>query len=411
MTGSMPFWGFFLNSGYQIECAMGCFLVLVALGYTGAPFWLWSLFGVCGALVGFGASIWVVAIQIAVCALFVIKPIRKMLISSFVLKVMKAMKIIPQISETERVALEAGVVWMESELFSGKPNFTRMLNQPEAKLSPDEQRFLNTEVEELCKMIDDWKMWKTRVMPPQVFDYIKKKGFLGMIIPREYGGLGFSHSAHSAVVQKLSSRSIGAVIYVMVPNSLGPAELINHYGTEAQKEKYLAALAKGEEIPCFGLTEPTAGSDAGSILSEGILFKGPDGQIYIRMNWKKRYITLAAISTLLGIAFRLRDPENLLGKGEDLGITCALIPSTLKGVVIGHRHDPLGVPFHNCPTEGHDVVVKAEDAIIGGVNGAGRGWKMLMECLGTGRGISLPGTVGGRHEDGGARDQCSLCDS
>ena len=270
-----------------------------------------------------------------------------------------------------------------------------MLNQPEAKLSADEQRFLNNECEELCRMIEDWEMWKTRVMPPRVFDYIRKKGFLGMIIPREYGGLGFSHAAHSAVVQKISSRSIGAVIYVMVPNSLGPAELINHYGTDAQKKKYLPALAKGDEIPCFGLTEPTAGSDAGSILSEGVLFKGTDGQIYIRMHWKKRYITLAAISTLLGIAFRLHDPENLLGKGEDLGITCALIPSTLKGVVIGRRHDPLGVPFHNCPTEGHDVVVKAEDAIIGGLNGAGRGWKMLMECLGTGRGISLPAQSAG----------------
>lgn len=394
MASMLPFWGYFLTAGIVGWAALGSFLVFMILGYTGAPLWLWSVTSLI-AMIGWSAPIWLLATIVAVSAVFVIKPIRKIFVSSVVLKLFKALKLIPRISQTERVALEAGVVWMEAELFSGKPDFNRMLQQPEAKLSVEEQRFLDDEVEELCKMIDDWKMWKTRVMPPQVFDYIKKKGFLGMIIPREYGGLGFSHSMHSAVVQKISSRSIGAVIYVMVPNSLGPAELINHYGTEEQKKKYLPRLAKGEEVPCFGLTEPTAGSDAGSILAEGVLFKGKDGQLYIRLNWKKRWITLAAISTLIGLAFRVRDPENLLGKGEDLGITCGLIPSTLQGVVVGRRHDPLGVPFHNCPTEGHDVVVKAEDAVIGGINGIGGGWKMLMECLGTGRGISLPGQSAG----------------
>jgi acyl-CoA dehydrogenase len=394
VTALGPMWGYFLTAGILGWSILGCVAAFLALGYTGAPLWLWGVVGL-AAVVGFGAPMWALIAFVVVMAVFVIKPVRTMLISSVVLKVFKALGLIPKISETERVALEAGVVWMEAELFSGKPNFQRMLAQPEAKLSKEEQSFLDNEVEQLCGMIDDWKMWKTHQMDPKVLDFIKKKGFLGMIIPREYGGLGFSHSAHSAIIQKVSSRSIGAVIYVMVPNSLGPAELLNHYGTDAQKKKYLNRLAKGEEIPCFGLTEPTAGSDAGSIISEGILFKGPDGKIQIRLNWKKRWITLAAISTLIGLAFRLRDPENLLGKGEDLGITCALIPSNLPGVVIGHRHDPLGIPFHNCPTEGHNVVVNAEDAIIGGVAQAGNGWQMLMECLGTGRGISLPGQSAG----------------
>ncbi len=346
-------------------------------------------------MVGFGAPLIAVATVFAICLIFIIPVLRRTLVTSIVFKTMKALGLMPKISQTERTALEAGVVWMESELFSGKPDFKKMLDQPYSHLSAEEQSFLDNETEELCRMIDDWKLFKTRVMPTEVFEFIKKKGFLGLIIPKEYGGKGFSHSAHSAVIQKVSSRSIGAVIYIMVPNSLGPAELINHYGTDAQKKKYLPRLANGEEIPCFGLTEPTAGSDAGNIQAEGVLFRGEDGELYLRLNWNKRWITLAAISTLIGLAFKLRDPENLLGKGEDLGITCALIPSNLKGVVIGKRHDPLGVPFHNCPTQGHDVVIKAEDAIIGGVKNAGNGWQMLMESLGTGRGISLPGQASG----------------
>jgi len=391
---NLPFWGLFLQQDCQLWASLGSVALVLILGYFGAPFWLWAL-GVLGILVGFGAPLWAVIVVLAVSLVFVLPPLRKILVTSVVFKTMKALGLMPKISATERTALEAGVVWMEAELFSGKPNFKKMLDQPYHQLTAEEQSFLDNETEELCRMIDDWALYKTRVMPPAVFDFIRRKGFLGLIIPKQYGGKGFSHSAHSAVIQKISSRSIGTVIYVMVPNSLGPAELLNHYGTEAQKKKYLPGLASGDEIPCFGLTEPTAGSDAGNVKAEGILFKGEDGEIYIRLNWNKRWITLAAISTLIGLAFKLKDPENLLGQGEDLGITCALIPSNAKGVVIGKRHDPMSIPFHNCPTQGHDVVVKAEEAIIGGLQKAGHGWQMLMECLGTGRGISLPAQSAG----------------
>lgn len=389
-SGWSQFSGFLLDSSYFLPSVAVTCLALVTLAYLGLPFAVWAIFGA-AALVGYGASPLWLGVYAVVAGIFLIPPVRAALVSSVVMKTMKALKLIPQISDTERTALEAGVVWMESELFSGRPNFKKMLAQPYHELSTEEKSFLDNEVEQLCSMIDDYKLFRTKVMPPEVFEFIRRKGFLGMIIPKEYGGRGFSHSAHSAVIQKISSRSVGTVIYVMVPNSLGPAELLVRYGTDAQKKKYLPRLANGDEIPCFGLTEPSAGSDAGSITSDGVLFKGDDGQIYVRLNWNKRWITLAAISTLIGLAFRLRDPDNLLGKGEDLGITCALIPSSLKGVVIGKRHDPLGVPFHNCPTQGHDVVIRAEDAIIGGLAGAGQGWQMLMECLGAGRGISLPG--------------------
>ncbi len=215
-----------------------------------------------------------------------------------------------------------------------------------------------------------------------------------MIIPKEYGGLGFSALAHSAVIQKLNSRCGPLAVTTMVPNSLGPAELLVHYGTDNQKNHFLPRLATGEDIPCFALTEPEAGSDAGSLTSSGVLFKGEDGKLYIRLNWNKRWITLAAISSVLGLAFRLRDPENLLGKGEDVGITCALIPTETPGVVVGRRHDPMGVPFYNCPTQGKDVVVSV-DAVVGGEGGCGIGWTMLMESLGAGRGISLPSQSAG----------------
>jgi acyl-CoA dehydrogenase len=231
-------------------------------------------------------------------------------------------------------------------------------------------------------------------MPAELWDFVKKNKFFGLIIPREYDGLGFSASGHSAVVAKLMSRSVPLGITVMVPNSLGPAELILHYGTQEQKDHYLPRLARGEEVPCFALTEPGAGSDAGAMTSSGEVFKGDDGNLYIRLNWGKRYITLAAVATILGLAFKLKDPENLLGKGRDPGITCALIPTDTPGVQLGHRHDPLGVPFYNCPTEGHDVVIPVA-AIIGGAAEAGNGWRMLMESLAVGRGISLPATSTG----------------
>ena len=389
------FVGFLLSPAYFPYAVTATALALVTTAYLGLPLFVATIIGTV-ALLGFAAPLWLTLTFLAVNALFLIRPLRAATASAAVMNTMKALQLMPKISPTERTALEAGVVWMEKELFSGKPNFKTMMDQPYYELADHERKFIENETEQLCAMIDDYKLMRSRELPKEAFDFIRRKGFLGMMIPKEWGGLGFSYSAQSAVLQKISSRSVATTIYVMVPNSLGPAELLLHYGTDAQKNKYLKRLAVGDEIPCFGLTEPTAGSDAGSIVSEGILFKGDDGKIQIRLNWRKRWITLAGISTLIGLAFRLRDPENLLGKGEDLGITCALIPSNLKGVVIGNRHDPLGVPFHNCPTEGHDVIVNAEDAIVGGHGGAGRGWAMLMECLGAGRGVSLPAqAVGG----------------
>ena len=243
-------------------------------------------------------------------------------------------------------------------------------------------------------MVNDWDVFVKKGFPEQVWDYLRKEGFFGLIIPKKYGGLAFSATAHSAIVAKLASRSGPLATTVMVPNSLGPAELLMHYGTKEQKDYFLPRLAAGIEMPCFALTEPNAGSDAGGMQADGVVFKGDDGELYLKLNWNKRYITLAAISTVLGLAFKLHDPENLLGKGTTLGITCALVPSNTSGVKLGRRHDPLGVPFYNCPTYGEDVIVPI-NAIIGGVEGAGNGWRMLMESLAVGRGISLPSQAAG----------------
>jgi acyl-CoA dehydrogenase len=378
-------YGSFLGQNCLWFC-LGSLAVLLALGFLGARLILWTL-AVGILLIGLKAPIPLLWAFLAIAIIFNIPLLRRLLVTSFVMKIMKP--IMPKISETERVALEAGVVWVEKDLFSGKPDFKKLLKEPYPELTKEEKDFMNGPVERLCAVIDDWKIWQNRDIPPEAWDIIKKEKFLGMIIPKEYGGLGFSALAHSEVIMKLATRSIPACITVMVPNSLGPAELLIHYGTEEQKKRLLPRLAAGDELPCFALTEPQAGSDAGSIQANGTLFKGPDGKLYLRLNWNKRWITLAAISTILGLAFRLYDPDNLLGKGKDVGITCALIPSNTKGVVLGRRHDPLGVPFYNCPTQGQDVVVPI-DCIVGGVNGAGRGWKMLMECLSAGRGISLP---------------------
>lgn len=379
-------YGLFLQEGATGWAVAGTVLVFLGLGFTGAPLLLWTIVGA-AALVGFGAPAWLLIAYAVVMAVFNVKPLRTALVSKVVMKIMQP--IMPLISDTERTALEAGVVWAEGELFSGKPNFKKLMNEPYPQLTPEEKAFLDGPVERLCAMLDDWEIWEQRDISPAAWDIIKKEKFLGMIIPKEYGGLGFSALAHSEVIMKIASRSIPACISVMVPNSLGPAELLTHYGTDEQKRSLLPRLASGDELPCFALTEPGAGSDAGSISANGVVFKGEDGKLYVKLNWNKRYITLAAISTLLGLAFRLKDPNNLLGQGEDVGITCALIPTKTPGVIIGRRHDPLGVPFYNCPTQGKDVVVSV-DAIVGGLNGAGKGWKMLMECLGAGRGISLP---------------------
>jgi acyl-CoA dehydrogenase len=378
--------------GGLLECpvwaVVGSLVVILAVGYLGSPLIVWTIV-IAAILIGFKAPIWLLAIYAVVMVIFNIRPIRAGLVTKQLMTLMDKLGFLPKISETERAAIDAGTVWVEKDLFSGKPDFAKLMKEPYPNLTPEEQAFMNGPVEELCKMLDHWKIWKSRKLDDKAFQYIKDQKFLGMIIPKEYGGLGFSAMAHSEVIMKVSSRSLSTAITVMVPNSLGPAELLVHYGTDAQKKHYLPRLATGQEIPCFGLTEPTAGSDAGSITSSGVVFKGPDGKIYVRLNWNKRWITLAAVSTVIGLAFRLRDPEGILGMGEDIGITCALVPSNTPGVVVGRRHDPLNTPFYNCPTQGKDVVVPL-DAIVGEKSGCGKGWLMLTECLAAGRGISLP---------------------
>lgn len=299
------------------------------------------------------------------------------------------------ISDTQRAALESGTVGFEASIFKGTPDWISLLNTPAPMLTAEEQYFMDNEVEQLCAIIDDWK---TRDMlkdlQPEVWDYLKRKKFFGMIIPKKFGGLEFSAFAHSQVVIKIASRSGTVAATTMVPNSLGPAELLLRYGTKEQQDHYLPRLADGREIPCFALTSPQAGSDATNQKDEGTLFKGDDGKLYIRMNWDKRYTTLAPVATIFGIAFVLKDPQNLLGKGENAGITLALVPRDTKGLHAGDRHRPMGTPFQNGPHWGRDVVIPA-DYIIGGTAYAGQGWNMLVDCLSVGRSISLPASATG----------------
>jgi acyl-CoA dehydrogenase len=328
---------------------------------------------------------------IALAALFGLPALRRPFVSRFIMPIFA--KVLPRLGDTERIALEAGTVWWDGDLFSGMPEWQKLLDFKSPPLSAEEQAFIDGPVEELCRRLDDWQVYQQRDLPPEIWDYIKRERFLGMIIPKEYGGLGFSALGHSRVVTRISSRSITAAVTVMVPNSLGPGELLLHYGTDEQKQRYLARLARGEEIPCFALTGPEAGSDAAATQSEGIVEKRiVDGQevLGLRLNWKKRYITLAPIATLVGLAFRLKDPNKLIGDKEDRGITCALIPRDTAGIEIGLRHDPMGVPFQNGPIVGKDVFVPLDDAIIGGRAQIGHGWRMLMESLAAGRSISLP---------------------
>lgn len=302
-------------------------------------------------------------------------------------------RILPAMSQTEEEALAAGSVWWEGELFSGKPRWETLLSYPRPMLSSVEQSFVDNQCEQLCAMVDDWQTTQVHHdLSPEAWQFVKDSGFLGMIIPKKYGGLEFSAYAHSQVVMKLSTRCSAAAVSVMVPNSLGPAELLLHYGTEAQKDYYLPRLAKGLEIPAFALTNPHAGSDAASIPDVGIVTKGLwQGReiVGMRVTWDKRYITLGPVCTLLGLAFRLMDPQHLLGNEEDLGITCALVPTDTPGVNIGRRHFPLNAVFQNGPNSGTDVFMPL-DWIIGGPAMAGHGWRMLMECLAAGRSISLP---------------------
>jgi acyl-CoA dehydrogenase len=338
-----------------------------------------------------------ILIVAALAAVAFVPPIRRALVTNPLLRLYR--RILPDMSSTEKEAIDAGTVWWDGDLFSGAPDWDKLLAMPEPQLTEEEQAFLDGPVETLCAMCDDWEITHERQdLPPQVWQFIKEQGFLGMIIPKQYGGQGFSALAHSAVVTKLSSRSNAAAVSVMVPNSLGPAELLLHYGTEAQKNHYLPRLAKGLEIPCFALTSPEAGSDAASIPDRGVVCKGEwqgNEVLGMRVTWDKRYITLGPVATLLGLAFRLYDPEQLLGDTEDLGITCALVPTDTPGVNIGRRHLPLNAAFQNGPNSGTDVFMPI-DWIIGGPEYAGKGWMMLMGCLAAGRSISLPSSsVGG----------------
>ncbi len=321
-------------------------------------------------------------------------PLRRAVVSAPLLALFR--RILPHVSQTEQEALDAGTVWWDGDLFSGDPDWNKLLAFPKPTLTADEKAFVDGPVEELCAMLDDWEIThELNDLPPVAWQFIKDKGFLGMIIPKQFGGMGFSALAHSEVVTKLTTRSATASVSVMVPNSLGPAELLLHYGTDAQKNYYLPRLAKGVEMPCFALTSPEAGSDAGGIPDFGIVCRGewegkPD-VLGIRLTWEKRYITLGPIATLLGLAFRLYDPDHILGKHDDIGITLALIPTKTQGVQIGRRHLPLNIVFMNGPNWGKDVFIPI-DYVIGGVDYVGQGWKMLMNCLAAGRSISLPGS-------------------
>ena len=297
---------------------------------------------------------------------FSITPLRRLLISDRFYGLFR--KALPRVSETEQEALDAGTVWWESEIFSGRPRWRNLLKNPIPALSDKEQAFLDGPVEELCRMADDWEICHShRRLPDKLWEYIREHRMFGMIIPEEYGGLGFSAQANSAVVMKLASRNLTTAITVMVPNSLGPGELLLHYGTRQQKEHYLPRLARGEDVPCFALTSPTAGSDAASMSDVGIVCKGKhEGKkvLGLRLTWNKRYITLAPVATLLGLAFKVRDPDGLLGEKKDLGITCALIPTDTPGVEIGHRHMPVGAVFMNGPTQGNDVFIPMHWAAV-----------------------------------------------
>src|SRR5699024_1912676 len=299
----------------------------------------------------------------------------------------------PSISDTEREALDAGTVWWDAELFSGRPRWKKLFEVDKPALSSEEQGFVDGEVEQLCAMLDEWQInSELKDLPLEAWRFIREKGFLSMIIPKEYGGLGFSSQGNAAVVTKIATRSLSAAVSVMVPNSLGPGELLMHFGTDEQKKHYLPRLAKGEDIPCFALTSPLAGSDAAAMPDEGIVCKGQhNGKevLGLRVSWDKRYITLAPVATVLGLAFKAKDPDGLLGDRESLGITCALIPTDTPGVQVGDRHRPGGSIFLNGPTRGEDVFIPL-DWIIGGAERIGQGWRMLMHCLAAGRAISLP---------------------
>ncbi|MGR2856273.1 acyl-CoA dehydrogenase [Erwinia sp. 1181_3] len=336
-------------------------------------------------------TLWLLVPLVLILLPFNLLPMRQALFSKPTLNTFQ--KVMPPMSRTEKEAIDAGTTWWEGDLFRGTPDWKKLHAYPQPRLTPEEQAFIDGPVEEACRMANDFQITHEMAdLPPELWAYLKQHRFFAMIIKKEYGGLEFSAYAQARVLQKLSGVSGILAITVGVPNSLGPGELLQHYGTEAQKDHYLPRLASGQEIPCFALTSPEAGSDAGAIPDVGVVCMGEwEGQqvLGMRLTWNKRYITLAPIATVLGLAFKLSDPDHLLGETEELGITCALIPTQTPGVEIGQRHFPLNVPFQNGPTRGQDIFVPI-DFIIGGPEMAGQGWRMLVECLSVGRGITLP---------------------
>ncbi|MGB1558126.1 MAG: acyl-CoA dehydrogenase, partial [Oceanococcaceae bacterium] len=369
------------------------------LAFKGARLWIWTAaflayfiglnqFGLLG---GTGLTI-ALAVLLPLAALFNIVPLRRSIVTKPIFKAFKA--VLPDMTSTEREALEAGDVWWEGEMFRGQPDWNKLMKFKRTQLTTEEQSFLDNETEELCRMLDEWQIFEDRGLPEPVMNYMREKKFFAMLISKEWGGLGFSAYAQSCVVTKLATRSITGAVTVMVPNSLGPGELLMHYGTDAQKKEFLPKLADGSLIPCFGLTGPEAGSDAGAVPDTAMVCKGEyEGEevIGLKLNFSKRYITLAPISDVVGLAVKLYDPDGLLGDASkvEYGITCVLLPSDYPGVEIGRRHRPCETPFMNGPINGKDVFVPL-DFIIGGKDKAGGGWRMLVECLSAGRGISLP---------------------
>jgi len=372
--------------------------LIIGLTYVNAAVWVWTtgislalllltFFGKLSLLVLIPC--WLIFLAIAAFA-----NLKKQRVQYFTRPLVKKLqKTMPTISTTEKEAIDAGDVWWEKDLFCGRPKWKKLLGMPAPKLTAEEQNFIDNQVTTLCEMLDDWQVSQDHDLPKEAWDYLRKERFFSIVMPKEYGGKGFSAYASSSIVIKIATRCGSAAVTTMVPNSLGPAELLLHYGTPEQKAYYLPRLGSCEEIPCFALTGAESGSDAGAMRDTGIVCKElVDGKevIGIRLNWDKRYITLAPVSTLLGLAFYMYDPENLLGKGTDIGITLCLIPTNQAGVEIGNRHLPMNLAFMNGPTRGTNVFVPV-DSIIGGVAMAGQGWRMLMECLSIGRGISLPG--------------------
>ena len=336
---------------------------------------------------------WTALILLALAAIVLgVPPVRRACVTGPLLGLVRPG--LPTMSPTEREALEAGTAWWDAQLFTGRPDWHRLLDLTEKPLSTDEKAYLDGAATEVCAATDDWSCTQAGDLPKAVWDLMKRNGTYGLRIPVAHGGKGFSARLFSDAMVKYASRSVALSVTAILPNSLGPGELLERYGTDEQKAHWLPRLASGEEEPAFGLTEPTAGSDATGMRASGVVERGRGGALQLRLDWDKRYITMSARATVLGLAFKLRDPERLLGGDEHLGITVALVPTRTKGVTIGPRHDPLGVPFINGTTSGRDVVVPL-DAIIGGPAMAGTGWRMLMDCLAAGRGIGLPSLATG----------------